>query len=224
MRTEDSTRTPGVPLDGESVTYQMEVLGQSRSLPDVPSWRRGTGDGRIPTWGRGWTGKRQAGPQRPKWGSRPEGFGDTGVGKSHRRVTTPRDPSLSGPDRHGRKYSPGRNAALEPPNCPTRGSPARKWLARLRLPQGLGAVLPTAPRTPCNSAAGSPFGLQFPASLAAPFWSSAYLPKAVRGFLLCAGSGRGRAVTPFAAAARCHGAGRLKGGVAVFGLSASVGL
>lgn len=73
-----------------------------------------------------------------------------------------------GPDRHGRKYLPGRNVVQEPSNCQTRVSLDRKWLARLRLPQGLGAVLPTAPRTPCNSSVRSPLGLQFPANLAAP--------------------------------------------------------
>lgn len=127
-----------------------------------------------------------------------------------------------GPDRHGRKYLPGRNVVQEPSNCQTRVSLDRKWLARLRLPQGLGAVLPTAPRTPCNSSIRSPLGLQFPANLAAPL-ALCLPPKSSAPFSflrLCTCLGRGRAVTPYAAAARFHSARRLKGGVAIFGLSA----
>lgn len=54
MRPEDSTRTPGMPQDCCLVggwlvcdiylAIRTEVLGQSRSFPDVPNWRRGQGD------------------------------------------------------------------------------------------------------------------------------------------------------------------------------------
>ena len=91
----EETRTPGMPPDYSLVrmivcepSIRTEARGHTRGLFDVPNGM-GLGEGArgIPTWRKGWTGKRQDGPQCPEWGSWPEGLWDTGVRESQGLVS-----------------------------------------------------------------------------------------------------------------------------------------